>query len=211
MNLTFNDTLTLFFSTLCKPLLCNYYETRNTATFSLIFTRVSSLRGEKNFFFEGEGFSTELEPVMTVITRWILMHFSIPDISYGSLKVPRTAPNWWTYVLFLFFSLPFSLFLFTFSLLSLYFPLPAFYSTFSLCFSLNFYLHETCGQVFRVSPLSSISLTFHSYALVALFSRKSSGWCIIRSTSACEKKSEGVFSLGESVVWINLPCSVEAF
>lgn len=50
---------TLFFSMLRKLLLGNYYEARNVATFSLIFTRASFLRGEKNFFFKGEGFSTE--------------------------------------------------------------------------------------------------------------------------------------------------------
>lgn len=68
---------------------------------------------------------------MTVITRWILMHFSVPDVSYGSLKVPPTAPNGWTCS----FSHP---------------RFFASHSLVSLCFSFNFYLRKTCGQLFQL-------------------------------------------------------------
>lgn len=137
---------TLFFRMLRKILPVNSNKARSSES-SLIFTRVSFLLGEKNSSFRGKVFNGA-ESVMTVITRWILMHFSILDISYGSLKVPRTAPNGWTYVR----TYSLSLFFLRLSLFPpLSFPLLASHSTFSLCFSLNFYLHETCGQVFRVS------------------------------------------------------------
>lgn len=126
----------------------NYYD-GPSIKFSQWFLHESSRR--KEFFLRG------VERVMTVIKRWILMHFTILDISYAGSKVPPTTPDGWNVrnLFLLFFSSP--LFFFVF----FYFPLfhsnsPPFlatHSTVSLCFSLNFYLWETCGQVFSHSPL----------------------------------------------------------
>lgn len=161
---------TLFFWMLRKILPVNSNEARSSES-SLIFTRVSFLLGEKNSSFRGKVFNGA-ESVMTVITRWILMHFSILDISYGSLKVPRTAPNGWTYVRTYSLSFFFSVSLSLSSTLVSSSRVP--FNVLTLFF-VKLLSPRNMRSGFPSFPLFSIWPTFHSYTPVALFSRISTG------------------------------------